>query len=200
MRSNRSSARGVIFRIALTGICAALIEAVKLALAFLPNVEGVTLLTALFGYCFGWTGILSSLIFVSIEPLIYGYNTWVLSYYLYWPFVAFVFMLLGKKGVRNRVALTAIAMILTFWFGVLTSLVDVGLFTGFWDDYWNRFWIYYLRGTWFYVIQIACNTVVFPLLFRPLSELLFKIKLKFLPEAQKNTEKREKVLDKETDL
>lgn len=189
MVSKQSATRGVIFRIALTGICAALIEAVKLALAFIPNVEGVTLLTALFGYCFGWTGVLSAVIFVSIEPLIYGYNTWVLSYYLYWPFVAFVFMLLGKRKVRNRVALTAVAVLLTVWFGVLTSLVDVGLFTGFLTDFWRRFRIYYLRGTWFYVVQIACNAAVFPLLFRPLSTLLGRLRAKFLPEREKIAKK-----------
>lgn len=192
MISKRSATRGVIFRVALTGICAALIEAVKLALAFIPNVEGVTLLTALFGYCFGWTGVLSSLIFVSIEPLIYGYNTWVLSYYLYWPFVAFVFMLLGRRKVRNRVALTAVAVGLTVWFGVLTSLVDVGLFTGFLTNFWHRFRIYYLRGTWFYVVQIACNAVVFPLLFRPLSTLLEKLRAQFLPERGKNGKEEQK--------
>ena len=185
MISKRSKTRGVIFRVALTGVCAALIEAVKLALAFLPNVEGVTLLTALFGYCFGWTGVISSIIFVTIEPLIYGYNTWVLSYYLYWPFVAFLFMLLGRRGVRNRAVLTAVAVLLTFWFGILTSLVDVGLFTGFLTDFWRRFRIYYLRGTWFYVVQIACNAVVFPLLFRPLANLLGRLREKFIPSEKK---------------
>ena len=192
MISKRSATRGVIFRIALTGICAALIEAVKLALAFIPNVEGVTLLTALFGYCFGWTGVLSSIIFVSIEPLIYGYNTWVLSYYLYWPFVAFVFMLLGKQRIRNRVVLTAVAVTLTVWFGILTSLVDVGLFTGFLTNFWYRFRIYYLRGTWFYVVQIVCNAVLFPLLFCPLSKILEEMREKFMPKRKKT----EKTLDK----
>ena len=192
MISKRTAARGVIFRLALTGICAALIEAVKLALAFLPNVEGVTLLTALFGYCFGWTGVLSSVVFVTIEPLIYGYNTWVLSYYLYWPLVAFTFMLLGRRGVRNRVVLTAVAVLLTFWFGVLTSLVDVGLFTGFLTNFWHRFRIYYLRGAWFYVVQIACNAVLFPLLFRPLAGLLERMRGKFFPEEKNSGKKVDK--------
>ena len=125
--------------IALVGMCAALIEVVKLALAAIPNVEGVTLLHALFGYCFGWYGVAASFVFVSIEPLIWGYNTWVLSYYLYWPLVALVFMILGKMKQRNRFVLTATAVLLTVWFGVLTSLVDIGLFTGFWNKFWYRF-------------------------------------------------------------
>ena len=192
MNKGTTFARGAIFRIALVGICAALIEAVKLALSGIPNVEGVTLLCALFGYCFGWYGVLSTVVFVSIEPLIYGYNTWVLSYYLYWPFVAIVFLLLRKAKIKNRFALTGIAVLLTIWFGVLTSLVDVGLFTGFFEDFWHRFAVYYWRGIWFYVVQIACNAVVFPLLFRPLSDLLIGLENKFFP----NRKKSEKTLDK----
>ena len=189
-------ARGAIFRVALIGICAALIEAVKLALASIPNVEGVTLFCALFGYCFGWYGVLSTVVFVSIEPLIYGYNTWVLSYYLYWPLVAVVFLLLRKRGIKNRVLLTAVAVLLTAWFGVLTSLVDIWLFTGLRSGFWHRFAIYYWRGIWFYVVQIVCNAAVFPLLFRPLSKVLIGLSDQFLPTRKKS----EKGLDKTDEI
>lgn len=192
MNKKTSFARGAIFRVALVGICAALIEAVKLALAAIPNVEGVTLLCALFGYCFGWCGVLSTVVFVSIEPLIYGYNTWVVSYYLYWPLVAIVFLWLRRMRVKNRILITAVAVLLTCWFSVLTALVDVGLFTGMRNNYWHRFWVYFVRGTWFYVVQITCNAVVFPLLFRPLSNLLEGLADKFFP----NRKKYEKRLDK----
>jgi hypothetical protein len=63
--------------IALVGICAATIECGKLAFSAIPNFEVVTLLTALYGYAFGWVGVLSSVVFVCIEQLLYGINTWV---------------------------------------------------------------------------------------------------------------------------
>ena len=195
---NRSKAtQGVIFRVALTGICAALIEAVKLALAVLPNVEGVTLLTALFGYCFGWTGVLASVVFVTIEPLIYGYHTWVISYYLYWPLVAIIFMILGRKKVRNRIVLTAVAVLLTVWFGILTAVVDATFFfrilgrASAEQNFWHSLFAYYMGGIWFYIVQIICNAVVFPLLFRPLSELLGKLRVKFLGNSEKTLDKPE---------
>lgn len=169
-------ARHFILRIVLVGLMAATLEVGKFTLSFLPNIEVVTLLCALFGYVFGGMGILATFVFVSIEPLIYGFGAWIISYYLYWPFVAFIFMLLGRAQVRNRVILTGIAVLLTVWFGVLTSLVDVGLFSGYFDNFLYRFGIYYLRGITFYVTQIICNAVLFPLLFRTLSELLIKIK------------------------
>ena len=171
-------------RVALVAVCAALIEAGKLALSFLPNVEVVTLLCALFGYVFGGYGILSAAVFVCIEPLIYGFNTWVISYFLYWPFVSAVFFLLRRAAIRNRWVLTAAAVLLTVWFGVLTSLVDVGLFTGFYERFFYRFGIYYMRGIWFYVVQILCNLFLFPTLFLFLEKKIRAFRRRFLPDGR----------------
>ena len=180
-KNGRGSKRASAARaIALVGIMAATVECGKLALAVIPNVEVVTLLLALYGYVFGLLGVVASLVFVSIEPLIYGFGTWVVSYYLYWPLVAFVFMLLAKMRVENRFILTGVAVLLTVWFGVLTSFVDLGLLSGFFENFWYRFGIYYARGIVFYTVQIICNAVLFPLLFRFLAAKLGKIKNGFL--------------------
>ena len=165
--------------IALVGITAATVECAKLALSALPNIEIVTLLIALYGYVFGWYGVLSAIIFVSIEPLIYGFGTWVVAYYIHWPIVAVVFMLLGKMRVKNRWIISAIAVLLTVFFGFLTSLIDVGLLSGNFDNFFYRFAVYYGRGIIFYALQIACNAVIFPLAFRFLSDKLSKIRKQF---------------------
>jgi hypothetical protein len=159
---------------------AATVECGKLALSFLPNVEIVTVLLALYGYVFGLLGVMAALVFVSIEPLIYGFGTWVISYYIYWPAVALVFMLLAKMKIRNRWVIASFGLLLTACFGVLSSLVDIGLFSGTYDNFWYRFGIYYARGIAFYATQIICNAVLFPLLFRYLSGKLEKIKNQFL--------------------
>ncbi len=164
--------------IALTGVMAATLEAVKLALSALPNVELVSLLLALYGYVFGLSGVLAAVVFVAAEILIWGLNTWVISYFIYWPLLALLFWLIGKK-ISNRFIITGIAVVMTFFFGILTSLVDVGLFSGYWNNFFERFIIYYLRGTWFYVIHISCNAVVFITLFKPLEALFRKLKLQF---------------------
>ena len=163
-------------RIAFVGIAAATVECGKLALSALPNIEVVTLLLALYGYVFGGIGIWTALVFVCIEPLIYGFGSWTLAYILYWPFVALIFALLGKIKIKNRLVLTATAVLLTVWFGVLTALIEVGLFSGSFDNFLYRFGIYYARGIVFYLLQIVTNAVLFPLLFRFLSEKLSKIK------------------------
>jgi len=162
--------------VALVGVMAATLECGKLALSFLPNVEVVTLLLALYGYVFGWLGVCASLVFVCIEPLIYGFGSWVISYFLYWPLVSFVFMILGRLKVKGRIPLTCMALILTFYFGVLSSLVDVGLFSGSFDNFFYRFGIYYARGVVFYAVQLACNAALFPLLFPLLEDRLRRVK------------------------
>ncbi len=165
--------------IALVGIMAASVECGKLALSFLPNIEVVTILLALYGYVFGVWGAVAAVVFVCIEPMIYGFSTWVVSYFLYWPLVSIVFMLLSRLRVKNRFVLSGVAVLLTVWFGVLTSLIDTGLLSGFFDDFFSRFVIMYARGVAFYAAQTVCNAVLFVLLFRFLSDKLYVIKRQF---------------------
>lgn len=178
MKNNgqNSKKRTVARSLALVGIMAATAECGKLALSFLPNVEVVTLLLALYGYVFGGLGVTAAFVFVSIEPLIWGFNTWVVSYYLYWPLVALVFMILSKFKIKNRVIIASSAVLLTFFFGILTALIDVGLLSGAFDNFAYRFGIYYARGIVFYIVQIVSNAVIFMLLFPFLRDRLEKIK------------------------
>lgn len=168
----RRTSFGAARKVALVGIMAATVECGKLVLASIPNVEVVTLLLALYGYVFGWLGIAAAAVFVCIEPLVWGFGTWVISYFIYWPLVALVFMLLRRVGVKSRFILAPIAVIMTVFFGVLTSLVDVGLFSGSYDRFFVRFSIYYVRGLPFYVTQTVCNAVLFLTVFPFLSKKL----------------------------
>ena len=176
---NKSFAKNEARAAALVGVMAATVECAKLALASIPNVEVVTLLIASYSYVFGPLGVLASVVFVIMEPLIWGFGGWFISYLIYWPTVAVVFALLGRLR-RGRIIIpTLTAVILTLLFGVLSSLVDIGLFTGYFDSFFERFFIYYLRGIPFYLTQIITNAVVFPLTFPLITKLLFKIKESF---------------------
>ncbi len=172
---NKTKVTSVAKRIATVGIAAATLECGKLVLAVIPNVEVVTLLTAIYGYTFGVWGVLASVVFVCIEPLIWGFGSWFITYLIYWPLLAVTFALLGRARVKSRIILTAAALISTFFFGILSSLVDVGLFMGYFDRFFYRFGIYYLRGIVFYAIQLATNAVLFPTLFIPMHRMLNKV-------------------------
>ena len=166
----------IAYRLALVGMCAATIECGKIVLSIFPNVEVVTLLCALYGYAFGVWGIISALVFVCIEPCIFGLGTWVITYFIYWPLVALVFMLLRRARIKNRWILTGTALILTAFFGVLSSFVDIGLFTGSYENFFYRFAIYYGRGVVFYVVQLVTNAVVFPTIFPPLYRVISRFR------------------------
>lgn len=162
--------------VALVGIMAATLECGKLALSFLPNVEVVTLLSALYGYVFGIYGIIATVIFVCLEPLIYGFGSWIITYFIYWPLVAFVFMLLNKKEVHNRFVLTATALGLTIFFGIISSVIDTAFYLGINENYLSNLCLFYIRGIVFYLVQLACNAALFPTLFLFLAKKLEQLK------------------------
>ena len=166
----------VIRYTALVGMMAASVECAKLALAALPNIEAVSLLLALYSYVFGFWGVLAALVFVCIEPMVWGMGTWVVSYLIYWPLLALVFCLLRFLKVRNRFIVSGAVVLLTAFFGVLTSFVDVGLFSGSLEGLFYRFGIYYLRGVGFYLTHTISNAVIFLLLYPILLPVLEKIK------------------------
>lgn len=162
--------------VTLVGIMAATVECGKLALSFLPNIEVVTLLLALYGYVFGWYGVTAAFVFALIEPMIYGFGGWVITYIIYWPVVAALFMLLRKIGVKNRWFLTCVAVGLTAMFGLLSSAVDTAVYLGVNEHYFTNLGLYYLRGVAFYAVQLGCNAALFPTLFLYLAEKLRIIK------------------------
>lgn len=162
--------------IALVGMMAATVECIKLALAAIPNVEGVSLLIALYSFVFGWAGIVASVVFVCIEPMIWGFGTWFVSYLIYWPLLALLFFILGRLRIKNRFIVTSVAVFMTFFFGILTSLADIGLFSGSFDSFFYRFGVYYARGMVFYAVHIVSNLVIFLLVFTPLRKILEKIR------------------------
>ena len=151
--------------VALVGIMAATLECGKLVLATIPNVEVVTLLCALYGYVFGWLGVLAAAIFVCLEPLIWGVGSWIITYIIYWPSVALIFMLLSRKGIKNRLVFTVTAVVMTLLFGVISSMIDSAFYLGINENYFKNLVIFYARGSVFYIVQIVTNAAVFPTVF-----------------------------------
>ncbi len=158
--------------IVLISVAAATLSAAKFALMALPNIEVVTLLTAAYGFTLRGKGVAASGVFCAIETLIWGAGSWVVTYFIHWPVVAFTFSVLSRFIKPARVIPTITAFLLTLSFSVLSALVDVGLTTGYFYNFGERFVVYFLRGTWFYVAQLVCNLVLFPVLFKPLVNLL----------------------------
>ncbi|MCR4660747.1 MAG: hypothetical protein K5765_01950 [Clostridia bacterium] len=165
----------------------ATIEAGKLALSFLPNVEVVTLLCAIYGYVFGPIGLISVSLFVLIETFIYGVHTWVIAYIIHWNLICLVFILIRKK-ITNRFLITGIALIFVSLFGVLTSMIDTLILNYNSETFWHEFSVLYMRGIWFYVTEIVCNLILFPICFPPLAKVLTKFKNKYFGTKKEDKE------------
>ncbi len=117
---NKNGGRATLFivRVAIMG---AMLSALKFALSFVPNVEVVTLLIIVYGAVLGIPCALgATLVFCAIEVAIYGVQSWVLLYFVYWPLLAIVASLLlhrnkaGKKGVVQQVEQTEKSVELDF--------------------------------------------------------------------------------------
>lgn len=83
--------------IAVLGLMAASLEAVKLALAFVPNVELVTLLIILYTMLFGGKVLLAVLAFAGLECLIWGFGVRNVMYLYIWPLLAVLVLVFQKQ-------------------------------------------------------------------------------------------------------
>ena len=161
-------------------VMAGLLTALKFALSFLPNVEVITLLIAVFSAVWGLKYSLpATLVFCTVEMAIYGIGTWVPLYFIYWPLLAviFHFTLGGKRpAVAMGIAL-AISLPMTILFGVLSASVEtlfvIGAVSA--DMRGTYFVTYYLKGLWYYLVHVVSVVASIAILFIPLVKICQKI-------------------------
>lgn len=172
-------------KMVLIAMFAASITGGKLALMAIANVEVVTLLIMLYTYIFGLTIALpATLIFVAVETAIWGVNSWVISYFIYWPLISIVTALFKKLIKKNEVIFPSlIAGILTTMFGVLTSFVDALFYTTP-DILFKYFGILYARGASFYITHIVSNILILGICFKPLAKVFTKLKGGYFREVK----------------
>ncbi|MBR7162443.1 MAG: hypothetical protein IKD35_00555 [Clostridia bacterium] len=161
-------------------VMAGLITALKFALSFLPNVEVITVLIAVFSTVWGLKYSLpATLIFCTVEMAIYGVGSWVPLYYIYWPIlsVVFHFALGGKRTpVAMGIALP-IGILFSALFGVLSASMETLFVVGVVSpDMLGTFFVsYYLKGLWFDIVHIVSVAVSILVLYIPLVKISEKI-------------------------
>jgi energy-coupling factor transport system substrate-specific component len=165
--------------VVLTGFLAAALTAGKLALAFVPNVEIVTVLILVYATVFGFRAVFAVLIFCTVEILLYGFGTWVYLYYIYWSALCAIACVLLKRP--RPVAAAIYAVIMTFLFGIIDTVINV-VFAALAGvpryQLLNLFIGYYARGIWFCAVHIVSNALVVSALYRPLVAAISKLSLK----------------------
>lgn len=152
----------------LFAFLAALTLALQIAMAPLPNIELVSLLTVLYTRKFGGKALVILYVFVALEGTVYGFGLWFVNYLYVWA----VLWGLGM-AFRQMESVAGWALLLGAFglgFGLLCAVPY--LFIGGAGLAVSSF----LSGIPFDLAHGAANAVLAALLFRPLDRLLGNIK------------------------
>ncbi len=159
-----------VYDIVLVGILSATLTAGKMALAFVPNVEIVTLLFILYTVTLGLKkALLTAIIFSTIEIFIYGFSTWVLGYYFIWPALILITWVL-RKTVNSEYGYAIIGGLFGLCFGMFFAVFE-SIFYG-----WAYGFSYWVRGIPMDILHGVSNFIIILLLYKPLSKILKKCK------------------------
>lgn len=151
----------------LFAILTALLLALQVALAPLPNIEVVSLLVVLYTLQFGPKTLFILYGFALLEGILYGFGMWFINYLYVWTVLWAVTMAL-----RNMEGTWGWTLVLTAYglcFGLLCSLPYL-LIGGI-----DMAMSYFVSGIPFDLLHAAGNAVVAAVLFAPLRKLFLKL-------------------------
>lgn len=167
-----------VWDIVLIPLLSATLTSGKMALAFIPNVEIVTLLFMVYTCVFGARRtIVISIIFSTTEIFFYGVQTWLIVYYFIWPLLILLSMLLYKKT-NSEWFFAALGLFYGLGFGFVFAVFEsffYGIAYGI---------VYFTKGIPFDVIHGVSNFVVVLTLYRPLLRLLLQLRDKYAKKTR----------------
>ena len=152
----------------LFGMLGALMFALQVVMAPLPNIEPVSLLVMLFAVTFGWKSLYCVYTFVIMEVLFHGIGLWNINYLYIWTILAVAAILLRKMEPALGWAL--LSGVFGLAFGALCGIVDVFI-GGF--GYAAAKWV---SGIPFDLLHCGGNFAIALVLWKPLRTLLDKLK------------------------
>ncbi len=109
-----------VYDMVLYALLAALLLVVQISLAFLPNIELVSLLLIVYTRVIGRKALIPLYIFVLVEGLIYGFGLWWINYLYIWTILVIAVMLLRK--IESVWFWAIVACIYGLCFGTLSSI------------------------------------------------------------------------------
>lgn len=160
MTSKRLSPRELV----LFALLGAVMFAGKMAMAGLPNIEPVSLLVILYTLTFGRKALWCIYLYVGLECVVWGLNTWSISYLYVWFILYLVSRLL--RGMDSPLGWAVVSGSFGLFFGLLCAPVQ--FFIGGWA-YAVSWWI---SGIPFDLSHCAGNFAMALLLYRPCRRVL----------------------------
>lgn len=160
-------AKLTIRELALFSVLGALTFGAKYVMAFLPNIEPVSLIVMLFAVVFGKKGLYPVYLYVAMEILFYGLGLWNINYLYVWAVLAVAAYLLRKM--ESPLGWAMVSGVFGLLFGALCGIVDIFI-GGF--PYAVAKWI---SGIPFDIMHCAGNFAIALLLFKPMRQLTEKL-------------------------
>ena len=151
----------------LFAVLGALTFAAKYVMAFLPNIEPVSLMVMLFGVTFGKKALYPIGLYVLMEILFYGLGTWNVMYVYIWPILGMGAYILRKM--EHPLGWAILSGTFGLLFGALCMPVDI-VIGGF--AFATAKWV---SGIPFDIAHCAGNFVIALVLFRPMRKLLQRL-------------------------
>lgn len=150
--------------VAIAGLAVAIIEACKIVMQGLPNIEATTFLVMMFTMLLGWKMVFVVPAFTIIEGCIYGFGIWWIMYLYAWPMLAFVAWTIRKKD--SVLLYSVVASLFGFMFGALCSIPY--LFIGGPAMMFN----WWIAGIPFDLIHGVSNFAIMLLLYKPVRRVI----------------------------
>ncbi len=163
----KSKTKITVRDIAITGMMIATIEVAKNALAFIPNVELVSLLVILFTLYFGKKILFVIPAFILLEGCIYGFGLWWIMYLYVWPLLALITYIMRKQESVWVWAIMSGSFGLAF--GALCSIPYIVLSGP------KAAFAWWVSGIPFDILHCVSNFVLCLVLFKPLSKVMRKM-------------------------
>lgn len=158
-----------IRELTILAIGAALMVALQVAMAALPNIEPVSLLIIVLTFALGWKALLSVAVFILLEGILYGFGLWWFFYLYAWPLLTVAVMLLKKTIGRSGPGYAVLSGLFGLLFGFLYALIL--FFTGGTFQTVLAAWV---AGIPFDVLHCLGNFFLCLFLFRPLTGIIEK--------------------------
>ncbi|HCT90131.1 MAG TPA: hypothetical protein DF613_01925 [Lachnospiraceae bacterium] len=146
----------------------ATLEAGKIAMTFLPNVEVVSLFIILYTLAFGRKTVYAIFTFIFLEGCLYGFGLWWIMYLYAWPLLSFLAWRLRKHDTPLPYAM--LSGVFGLFFGALCAIPY------FFIGGWSMAFTWWVSGIPYDLVHCGANFVLCLVLFKPLHNCLSTIR------------------------